>query len=791
MPDLFQVQQIVRGGYLGLDSQGELTNVGRFQNRAVTVPGQGADGPRSAAEISETRTVIDKFIDAIAADSHYGPELARSARTHLQEHIETGKPLGERHIDQVLSQLDSQANTQRRSNLELAERFGDPVEYHLDSRSPPHSKWNRIKHARNADHLLSVDPDHYFVRHALSAIQEEILALGDDGKHEVTEAEAQRIAEAHLGPLVEQLLMDEILEASDLTNETKAQLWDEILADPGLNRDNICHRANVIRLDALCTDSRKLCDMASQANSRAGIHRAAIGYTLKPSLRAEAIDEMEGNMGGRIASAAEIKEALQATLDVYAESRKRLEDHINNDDDLGPLAKAMLCHLVHVASDMETMEQLDDVIASRRDLLNYVENYPVRAVAERQALCHIVLADRHLRHMNRTEDVEAVVQTGPACQRFCIEAATMRSGDFPSNIYVRFRNDLGEMSLDTGLHGLTLVGAQCRANLEGSVAQPELQRAWLALAGPRAQLLKSSAQWLAEQHGGVEGAEAAAREFTHYSSDMAQTLAVQGGVSQRQLAQVSTAPMTIAGEQDVPDETYTLLRDLGADIPRPNPLGRESNTQFGVHFTDRFLEGVNEQARKQDYEADVEGMHPKMHQEFERATYTIRNKTTQRVTTYEPSKGRAARREASNFFDQDTRGKEVVSRLANPDIFMEFPTGVAMGDGPISMLPQAAADTPEHRHYTLWQDANGSYGVEVLQRYQVSSLRNPSDGSVVETDPTQSHVEYSCRLRVDQASLNPPRRDNDQPALEVTPEVTLLGPIRCSYKFVPEPSAED
>ena len=774
MPDLVHFRQTARGGYLGLDSQGGLINVGRLQHRAASLSRQVTRQARSDAEVRENRTVIGQFISAIEESGTYGPEFVQSARTQLQTHIATGKRLGERQIEQVLTELDSQASIKRSSNHAMAGRFSNPVGAHQDTEPNINSEWSRLRSVEGAAHLPDIDPDNYFARSALHAIREEILALGADGRHAVTEAEARQIAEPHLARLVEQAVMDEMLEAAPLNSGRKGQLREQILAEPALNSDNIANRANLLRANKFVNFPGTFSEWVDESWKRADLAGDKAKFKLKPGLKEKVVSELVGELGLAIPGGGELKRALQTKVDEYARTRKRLQDHVNNDGSLSEPAKAAACDLILADPSIETEQQLDDLIASRRSLLEHVDRHGVLR-QEKIALCNIVLADRSV---NNTADIDRIVAAGPACKRLCTAVGIVADHDHLSDAYTHYRDNLGNISLEMGLHGLALIGAQAKAGRGGTATRSSLRDAWVGLSSQSAQEMKSSAQWLTEQHGDVEGAEEVGREFSHFVEEAPKRLAGQLSLTKQDQARAFTGATNIAGEQDVPDAAYTMFRDQGAKIPRPNPLGREQLTYFGTRFQPRFLESARELVMKDDYDK-TDGMHPKMSQEFGRATFVTKPNT--RILP--PSMGDNARWGANTFFVGDSNGKELVSRLANPSIFMEFPTAIGVGDGPLAMAPQAADGVPQERTYTIERVANGDYHITAQQMDRVASLRDPSDGSVVETDPDQSHLEYRASLRLRQVNPRPESGDRDP-----LPEVTLLGRLRCSYKFVPKPS---
>ena len=208
MLSLDQIRATAKGGYLKLDGQGGLRNVGKHGGRKVVQIGLAASQEAKQAAIKENRTVISKFVKAIASDRRYGLGPSEMARTELRRHIDLGKPLGERAINRILAQLDRELGERDSGNRDLADVYSNPLRSDQDAGPNINTAWDQLRRAEECEQLPDLDPSNHFCRRAMQSIRQEILALGDGGKHIVSDAEAQQIAAHHLRRLLDHVAMD-------------------------------------------------------------------------------------------------------------------------------------------------------------------------------------------------------------------------------------------------------------------------------------------------------------------------------------------------------------------------------------------------------------------------------------------------------------------------------------------------------------------------------------------------------------------------------------------------------
>ena len=790
----------VRAGRIGLNPQGGLTVVGQHRGRQVAQAGAAANREVVQNEARENRIVIGKFIDAIAADQRYGQGAAQAARLELHDEIRDGIPLDERLVNRAMVSVVEHIHDRVVANHALAERFSDPLGDHQGAAPNINSELSRLWKTDSNEPLPRLDPDSFFAHQALTSIKADILALGNGGMHEVTEQEARQIAEPHLASLAEQTALDEMLEASVLDAVDKAQLRRLILADPTLNKHNIAYEANSMRLENHLDISGSIKVLPAVSDAPDDVKRYAPEleqgiFAAKHKLAHKTAKSLQQNILG----AGQLRAGLNDKVQEHIAVRQRLAQHVRGERNVG--FREALTKAIYADPSIESERDVDNLVARKRALLEHIEGHHIEE-PERKMLRTMVLTDRSL---NTPDDVDRIVAARQACRHLGEQATELADGNDQSNAYVSYRNSLGELSLQDGLRGMTLVGAEARARFDDEggeataaddAAHPagwrhgaqtsrepghaELRATWHKLTDQKAQELKSGVQWLAEQHGNVPGVRQLGEEFYQFSTEMPKNLAAQIDLHPRERAYAVDTPLAIVGEQDVPDTAYNVFRDFNVPVPLPNPVGRsQENTALGERFNARLLEGVSERASAGG-EDIVNGMAGPMHREFGQAKFSV-NKAWDAQPSLE---GDIAQREVSDFFGDDDQGRLAVSYIANPSLFTEFATATAAGDGPFSLAPLTADDPAQtQRSYSLHRASNGHYLVGGSERKPVEALVNPSDGSVVATDPAQSYVDYHVRMAVDTRGRE-----------KAPPRVRLVGPATCSYKFVPqeqEPSAQE
>ena len=788
---------IAKNGRLGLNAEGEVINVGRHRGREVVQAGSAAGGEISIEEARTNRIITERFIDSIGITLPYGKEPAQLARAKLAQHIEDGKPLDERVINQVLSELDSQISAQDRDNCELAERFSDPLGCDQGREPNINSEWSQIRPADNNESPPRLDTNNFFVRRALSAIEADILELGDDGRHKVTEEEAQQIAESHLAPLVEHIAMDEILEASPLDDGQKANLRQMILTNPTLDRHTIAHEANLMRLEEFVDGP----GLGSLAAMEGAIMFEAHGYVSEledgiDAAKHKLVSQTAQQLGQDIVPDDALRPALNNRLDQYLRDREQLIQYANRNHRETPRLREAMTVAIYTNPHIETEQQIDALVASSRPLLDHVEGQDIEEV-EKARLRRMVMNDPGV---NTREDVDRVVAARQACLQFSDDLTKLADDNDPSNAYVSYRNSLGELSLQDGLRGMTLVAAKTQymsstdpsslgqhrysadagypagwhhgAQSNEAPTRDELKTTWGRLTDQKAQALKSGVQWLAEEHDDLPGVKEVEGDFRQFSTEVPKTLGGRLHLLPAELAQAVNDPVDMYSEEDVPDSAYNVYRDLNVPVPLPNPVGRsQENTALGERFNRRLLEGVSERASAGGGNI-VGGMAQGMHQEFSQARFSVSMPKT--VPLYWT--GADAQSNVNRFFGDDAPEKLAVSRILNASMFTDFATATAVGDGPFSLAPQTVDDPSQtQRSYWLFRASNGHCLVDGTERKPVEALVDPSDGSVVATDPAQSYVEYQVHMAVD-------ARGGE----EAPPRVRLVGPATCSYKFVPQ-----
>ena len=742
MVSLSQIQQAAKGGFVRLDSKGSVTTGGKgFKGRIVAWARKVVNGERVA---SNNRAAVGKFVEAIATDKRYGRELSRLADARLQRHAESGKPLRERVINHVLTDLDNIVTQRNSANQELAEHFSATT--------------------------INTDDPHSL--QAMQSIKEDILAAGAGGKHQVTTDEAQRIATTHLGKLADKLAMEQMLEASDLSVDDRAHL-SEVFADDPIQGQEGASRANGRLLSELINNNEQMAQMKAQAGAQAGLGGRLGDFSLGDGqdvqMAAQVAEAFRTESPGKLVSREALKGALQAKLNDHATALKSLQDHAIKAE-LGADAKVALISFLAAEPSIKTTGDIDALVAARKPLLDHIDSYGNLGREAKAELGRIVLSDPRV---NSAQDMDAIVAAMPACQRFC-EAVSDPSLSLAAAL-VRYRDSGGRVPADKAGHAMALLGAETRSG-RVHIRDTDLKDTWSRLAGQEGQQLNSGILWLGKQHPEVAGAEELGGEISDFMAETAKGLARQLSLEPDELAQQAEVPGNIEGEQDVPDDAYTLLRDLNLAVPLPNPMGRSQEGSFGERFNQRYEQGLNtELARKQTLRGGIDS---DMYNDLGRATFSFGERV---IRSYKngTDKGEILAG-LEEFFEGDEAGKLAVSRVTHQGLLASPSSAPLYGDGPLGVVPRPNHDRPAQQNYEVWRDgATGDYVIQVSYRQPVGGIVLPGQSGDEEqrTDPEQSEVSYNARFRITRTSI-----DHGQPTAE------LEGPVNYGYRFMPERS---
>ena len=755
------IQQAARGGFARVDAAGDWNTGGKGLGGRMVAWFTGIVSPGRVA--NENRAAIDHFVQAIGSDTRYGNQFFMLAAERLRPMATAGKPLRERVVTQVLSEIEDMRTSRDLKNHAVVDRFSN-----TDAQSPsqnyPDSFTNKLrKAAQKHDLPQSIETIHAsHIKKAAEDIQQEILSIGGNGKNLVPWQEARNIAEKRIGELTDQMVtLRDILVSSDMSKEEKQSLKQRLTDEPNLSKEIILSYSHGGRANELAYESGELAKMLSQATKDQGLSELGGDLTLLSGVDSGMVirvtDRLKADSPDAVASKDEIRSRLNDEVTSYVADRKKLMNHADSRNLTGG-ARAEMHKIIAQDPSIKTTEQIDVIIAAATGCGAFCQSISMSGGTEDMAAAFV-------RYQNSFERaMEPLMHPGITIA----EVAPQRN------------------------HALSLWAAQQQDKQQSSAPaqsadiQRDMQLAYNNLTGASGDRWVDSTVWVAEQHRRVDGnVDNIARTVQNLRHTMAAEIGDYLGIKPADGSEASPTREGIAGnisgEADVADNVYCMFRDLGVKVPLPELMGRSKAEAFDNHFSKRFLDAINEEL--QSTRGQKNGVDSTMYRDLNRANYFAGAPGTAEnlLTSAHIGEGKeAALRVFNEVFADDEAGKQAVSKATHQGIFAEIDKAHIYECGPFSKsVIREQATNKSDVSYRVWQEPGGTgYRVQAALSAPVQAIVNVVDGAMYPTDMETSKFAFESTFRISRQSI-----DEGNPRAEL-----LTAP---TYDYQINPAQED
>ncbi len=726
------IQQVAKGGFARVNAAGDWKTGGKGLGGRVVAWFTGIVSRDKVAR--ENRTAIDQFVQAIGSDTRYNDSFSMVAKQKLKHLSDAGKPLRERKITQVLSEIEELRVSHNKMNHATAERFSDTDPDSLHQTFATVLSMVADEHGRGGE----VGADLACVKKTADDIRQGILSAGDNGKKIVSAKEAQEIAKQRIHGLVDQLAaLDDILVSSDIGYEEEDLLTQKLSDEPDISEEIIFSFIHGGRANQLAYESGELPKMLYQAAETAGISELAGHLTLQSGV----------DSGMVIRVSARLKTDFPNALATKGEMLSMFRDEVSN------------------------------YVAGRKKLMEHVDSRGLTG-AVRADIRKMIAQDTSIK---KTADIDVIIAAAPGYGSFC-QSLSMGGTEEMAAAFVRYQDSFNQ-AMEPLMHsGMTVAETAPRriqalslwvaqqndpgrnAPDQATDIRRNMELAYNNLTGASGDRWVDSTVWVAEQHRRVDSnVDDIARTVQNLRHTMAAEIGDYLGIKPADDPDASPTREgivgNISGESDVSDNVYCMFRDLGVNIPLPELMGRSKAEAFDTRFSERFLDAINDEL--QTTRALQDGIDGTMYRDLNRANYftgepgTVENL----LTSARIGEGKEAALGVFNrLFDDahDEAGKQAVSKATHQGLFAEIDNAHLHGCGPFSqaVIREQESDKSDIS-YRIWQEPGGSgYRVQASLDAPVQLIVNPADGSMRHTDMATSKFAFEANFRISRQSID-------------------------------------